>query len=228
MRQSLGLALAAGIILVVAACGGTTPAPTAGPGGGTPAAVITPAPVATARPGGGTATGTECAAIPTFSIANPNPTFPQDTELLARFPASIGGAPATAVSAVPFGALLCFGGQEGYNQAVAGLPAGYNWATVGFGSAKYELDGESVTLSAFRTPGSDARTLVDALIQLAATSGEPMDGTMSQGSIGGKNALIFTEGDGTVTYGYVAGDTLYFLEEGVTEAQAATIFAALP
>ena len=158
----------------------------------------------------------------------PNPSFPQDTELLSRFPATIGGAAATNVGAVPFGAFLCIGGQAGYNQAVANMPAGFNWATVGFGSAKYELDGDDVTLSAFRTPGSDARTLVDALFQLAAQQGEADLGTVTQANVGGKNAIIVTASDGGKTYAYASGDTMYFLEEGVPDTVAATVFAALP
>ena len=222
MRQSSLLALSAGVVLLLVACGGTTPPPTAGPGGGTPATVATP------RPGGGGGTGTECAAIPTFSLQNPNPSFAPDPELLAKFPQSIGGAPATDVGAFPFGSFLCLGGQAGYSQAVANLPPGTNWAAISLGSATYELAGDEVELSAFRTPGSDPRALVDALFQLAAQNGQADVGTVSQGSIGGKSVIIVTDSGGDKTYAYASGDTLYFLEEGLPDTVAATVLAALP
>ena len=41
------------------------------------------------------------------------------------------------------------------------------------------------------------------------------------GNIGGKNAIIVTQADGAKSYGYTFGDTIYFLEDDVTEAQAA-------
>jgi hypothetical protein len=222
MRRPALLAISVGAILLVAACGGTAPPAASGPGAGTPAAVITPG------PGGGVATGTECAAIPTFSLANPNPSFPPDTALVAKFPAAIGGSPATDDETAPFGAILCLGGQQPYNQAVAGLPGTCNWSTVSFGSATYELDDAEFELFAFRTPGGDARSFVVALVALSAQSGQQFEGTMSQGNVGGKNALIVTQTDGSKDYGYVSGDTLFFIESGATEAQAATILAALP
>ena len=217
MRRTTNLTLVFGVALAVIACGGTTPATNAPRGTG-----------AAVPPGGGTATGTECAAFPTFSLANPNPSFPADEALLAKFPATIAGAPATDVSAVPFGAFMCLAGQAAYNQAVAGMPAGSNWASVGWGSATYTIGGEEITLTAFHTPGQTAQTMVDSLLRLAAAQGQQLEGTMSQGTVGGKNAIIVTQPDGNKNYGYAAGDTLFFIEEDVSEEQAATVLAALP
>jgi hypothetical protein len=161
-------------------------------------------------------------------VQNPNPSFPPDTELQAKFPASIGGSPATDLSTGPFGAFLCLGGQATYNQAVAGLPGGVNWATVSVGSADYTIDGEDLQLTAFRTPGSDARAFVDALLQLARNMGNDVQGTLSNGPVGGKTAFIVTQPDGTKSYGYATGDTLFLIDEDATDAQAATMLAALP
>src|SRR5437016_4811019 len=116
MRRSLFAALSAGLVFLVAACGSSpatstapggatqVPGATQAPGGASQAPVVTPAPIQsivipTPPPGGGTASGTECAAFPTFSLANPlPPSFPPDTTLEAKFPATIDGQPVKDLS----------------------------------------------------------------------------------------------------------------------------------
>jgi hypothetical protein len=50
---------------------------------------------------------------------------------------------------------------------------------------------------------------------------------MAPASIGGKSAFVWTQADGDLSYLYPRGDVLFGFFDA-TEAQAATIFAALP
>jgi hypothetical protein len=199
-----------------------TPAPSGAPPTSGPTSGASGSPIA--------GTGHECDAVPTFSISNPNPASPPpDTGLLAHFPATIDGQPVTDVQATQWVWFLCaFAGQTAVDQALAQAGSGFNLATMSFGSAKATVDGESVDLSAFRTPGTDSNAMVQYLALLAAQSGTDINpGNVSSANIGGKNVYVWTNDDGTKGYAYPAGDTLISFDS-VTDSQATKILAALP
>ncbi len=230
MRRSLFAVGATALLMVLVGCS-SSPAATEGPGGGTQApGGATQAPGgATQAPGG--ATGTECASIPTFSISNPvPPSFPPDPTLEAHFPATIDGQPVTDVTSERFVDMLCaFGGQTVVDQENTALGSGFNLAEMSFGDATATVDGDSVDLTAFRTPNADANGLVQYIASLAALSGSTsgVTGTSSSANIGGKNVLVWTDSDGNKSYAYASGDTVVFFDS-VTDDEAAKILTALP
>jgi hypothetical protein len=223
------VALAAAIV----GCGGTTPA-----GSGNPGTTLAPGATATLGPvsspgitpagtGGVAVTGHECDAVPTFSVGNPNPSFPPDSALLAKFPTTVDGQPVTDVSASPWLYFLCLGGQNAFNQA-ASSSGGVNLATMSFGGFTANVDGEDVDVFAFRQPGADGNTLAQTIASLAAASGNPIDvGQVSTATVGGKSVYTWTDSDGNKGYGYVSGDTLISFDS-VTDSQASKIVSALP
>ena len=88
MRRALFVTIGAGMMMLVLACGGGTSA-TLAPG-------QTPAPVGqSTSPPVAVPPGQACAGQPTFSLATPQPSFAQDTELIAKFPTTIDGQPVT-------------------------------------------------------------------------------------------------------------------------------------
>jgi hypothetical protein len=222
------------LVLFLAACTGAPAAtPTVGPGATSPAA--TP-PEATQVPAVPTATpaavgGHECDAIPTFSLENPEPSFPPDTALLSAFPQQIGGQPVTEVTTFSFAALLClFGGQAAVDEFRSELQGGLDIALLSMGTAEVTIDDESISLVAFRLAGRSGTEIIASFAQLAAIaageSGEP-EAEFSTQTVGGKSVTVVTDQDGDVTYLYVVGDILWALSD-VTPEQAATILAGLP
>jgi hypothetical protein len=233
--------LAVVALLVISACGSSSPtqAPGVTQAPGATQAPATQAP-ATQAPGeatqapasqpGGSTTGDLCAGMPTFSITNPEPSFPNDPQLETHFPASIDGSDASNVTSLSFLGMMCGlpGGAGGIAAMTGQIGAGIDWTTVTFGSADYTVDGDDITLSAFRTPGSDSNAIVQSLGQLAAFSGAGITGSVSTSSIGGKNVFVFTDStDGSKSYAYPSGDTLIYTDT-VTDDEAQKIFSALP
>ena len=242
MRVSFTFISAVALTLAIVGCGsgtpggsatpgatlapGTTPAPgaTATPAGSTPAPTVpggTPAPT-----GGVVLTGHECDAVPTFSISNPNPSFPPDTELLAHYPTTVDGQPVTDAQAYPWVYLLCLGGQATFNQTVTANPM---MASLSFGQFTANVDGEDVDVFAWRQPGGDATSLAQTIAALAAAAGNPIDvGQITTSNIGGKNVYTWTDStDGSTGYAYVSGDTMLSFSD-VTDSQATKILSALP
>jgi hypothetical protein len=233
VRWTIAVFVSVALAAAIVGCSSTpsatptlAPGATATPGGATQPPGTTPTPGATQPPGGGT--GTECAAYPTFSLSSPGlPGFEPDTTLQAKFPTEIDGQPVSDLETGYWAAFLCIGGQASYDQTVAGLGGGLNWASMSYGSATYTVDDEDTQLHAFRTPGQDANAIVQALAQLAAASGQEQDGTVSTGTVAGRAVLILTDSSGEQSYGFLSGDTLFFTDT-VTDSQAAKIVAALP
>ncbi len=239
MRVSFALIGSVALAMAIVGCGsgtpggsatpGTTLAPgaTATPAGSTPAPTV---PGTTTGPTGGVVlTGHECDAVPTFSIANPNPSFPQDETLNAHFPATIDGQPVTDVTSTQWLYFICMtGGQAAVQQAVNQGGGSFNLATLSWGSATANVDGEDVDLTAFRTAGGDSNSMVQYLSLLAAQSGTTIDvSNVTQANVGGKNVFTWTDSDGTKNYAYPSGDTLIFFDS-VTDSQATKILTALP
>jgi len=203
--------VAAGALLValLAACGGTTP--------------VTTSPTTGAAPTTG-APPTDGGPLPSFSFAIPS--FVPDPALQGAFPTEIDGQPLTNVQAVSFLSVMQSSqDQAGIDAFVAAMQAlGLDPASVGYGSGTVEVDGEEVALQAVRTPNTDPRPAIDALIALDAPDPAP---TVSSGTVGGKPVTISTFEDGDVDYYYISGDIAWLLS-GTTEDQAATILGALP
>ncbi|MEO8625572.1 MAG: hypothetical protein ABI452_02625 [Candidatus Limnocylindrales bacterium] len=230
---------AAVMAVAVVACGGTTPGASSTPGATlAPGATATPAgstpaptaPGATTAPTGGLVlTGHECDAVPTFSLGNPDPSFPQDETLNAHFPATIDGQPVTDVTSSQWLYFICMtGGQAAVQRAVSQSGGSFNLASLSWGSATANVDGEDVDMTAFRTAGGDSNSMVQYLSLLAAQAGNQIDVTnVSQANVGGKNVYTWTDADGTKNYAYASGDTLIVLDS-VTDSQATKILSALP
>lgn len=223
------LALAAGGLLAVAACGGAAPGTSQAPGATLAGPGQTVGFVATPVPGGGTSQ--VCAGAPTFNpLASEQPVLARDLELEALFPAQISGQPAEHLQSVRWFESLCMSNPTGVDQMVQALPAGINPATFTYASASYPLDDGTLSLSAFRTPGGDANVMVQNFNQLVLVIGgttAEQGGSMSTANIGGKNVSIWTQPDGDKSYLYVRGDTLFGTTD-LTDAQGAALFAALP
>jgi hypothetical protein len=236
-RSALAMLFAAGVMM--AACGGATPAATSTPGGGTPTGGptatggtgATPTPTTPVSTPGATnqpPAGNICAGFPTLDPNNPlaMPSPVPDPGLEAHFPAQIDGSDATDVESGSFAAFACLGGSQSLQQLQN--TAGYDLTKLTWGQADYTVDGEDVELLAFRIPGGDANQIVATLAQLVVAAGA--DSTIegvTQGTAGGKNVIIVAHDDGTQGYGYVTGDTLITVEEATT-SQAEKIFAAVP
>lgn len=243
MRVSFALIGSVALAVAIVGCGSGTPGGSATPratSGATlaPGATATPAsstpaptvPGATTAPTGGVgATGHECDAVPTFSIGNPNPSFPQDETLNAHFPPTIDGQPVTEVTSTQWLYFICLtGGQAAVQAAINQSGGSFNLATLSWGSATANVDGEDVELTGFRTAGGDSNAMVQYLSLLAAQSGKTIDVTnVTQANVGGKNVFTWTDSDGSKSFAYPSGDTLIFFDS-VTDSQAAKILSALP
>jgi hypothetical protein len=223
--------------LIIAACGGTTPAATGTPGGGTPTGVPTGGATATPTPAttpGSTPSATNqppaaavCAAFGTMDPNNPlvTPVVVPDPTLEAHFPAQIDGSSASEVQSGAFAQYWCFYGAQGIQQLQNS--AGYDLSKLTWGQAKYTVDDDGVTVLGFRIPGGDGNQIVATLAQLVALSGNAEDlGQVSQGTVAGKNVYIITHDDGTKDYGWVTGDTL-LTAGGLTDSQAQKVLSAL-
>lgn len=213
------------LVALLAACSSGAAAPTGPAVDTTPASQPTgavPQPSDGSAPGSSFSFALPSFAIPSFAI----PSFMPDPALQGAFPTEIDGQPLTNVQAVSFLSVM----QSSQDQAdidafVAAMQAlGLDPASVGYGSGTVEVDGEEVTLQAVRTPGTDPRPAIDALIALDPPDPAP---TISSGTVGGKPVTISTFEDGDVDYYYISGDIAWLLS-GTTEDQAATILGALP
>ena len=227
-RRASHLVNAMAGVLLIAACSGSSATPTApvpstpaGGGGGVPT-----------LPAGGGGTGTECAGIPTLDpAASAAPSFSADSTLTAKFPTTIDGQPVTGALSVQYLSALCQeGGQtavDTYTQAFAA--AGITFATMSVGSFQATVDGAPVTVNALRTPGQDSSKIVSSYAMLAQQlGGTTFTGSMSPGSVGGKNVTVATDpSTESVAYLYTTGDTI-FVVGSVTADEAGKVLAALP
>ena len=214
-----------------AACGGST-ATSAPTGAGATGAVKTAA--AGATPTAAATSGVVPTVGPGGSVAVP--TFAPDNDLAAKFPASIDGSPVSDVTTALFvDVMRGFGAKDTDVQAIVAAfnTFGVDFGKVSFGSASYEVDDDTVQLTALRTPGGDANKIIQNYSLLAGVfntapgaTAEPVP-ALTQSNIGGKNITLATDQDGNVTFLYVSGDTL-FSWDGTTDAQNTKIAAALP
>lgn len=217
-------------VLALAACSSSaTPTATSGPGGGGNPTTGIGNPTPGGGGGGGTSAG--CAGRPTFSLATDAPTFAPDAALLAKYPQQIDGQPITNAQSGFFIDLVCLGGGAGVDQMGQAFAAiGYDLSTLSLGSFDATVDGSGVSVSAIRTPGKDAILIIQnaSTFALALGGTNPLSGTMSQASIGGKTVNVVTNTDGSKDYYYASGDVLFGVTDTITDSQATKIFSALP
>ena len=230
VRLTIGLISSIALAMAIIGCSSAPAGPTLAPGQTATPAPATLAPGATATPAGAVITGHECDAVPTFSISNPvEPSFPRDEVAEGHFPATIDGQPVTDVESQQWLYFLCYlGGQASFEQA-ANQAGGVNLATSSFAQANATVDGEEVALTAWRSPGTDANSLVQYLSMLALQSGTDITvSDIQQTNVAGKNVYTWTDSeDGSKGFAYPSGDTLIIFD-GVTDSQATKILTALP
>jgi hypothetical protein len=176
--------------------------------------------------------GRECQSIPTFNpMASPQPSFPNDPTLQAQFPTKISGQAVENAQTVSMLAFVCYlAGQDSVDelrQAFSSL--GWNIASLSVGSFDAPFDDGAVTVSAVRAPGQDAAKLISNFAMFADIAGISVsDSDLSQTTVSGKSVQhTGPDADGTRSYFYVHGDTLFVIQDA-TDAQAAEILGALP
>jgi len=228
MRRALFMTMGAGLVALVAACGGggavatQLPVPGATPAPGAQATPAVPPPVDVAA---------VCNGLPTFSLQTPTPSFRTDAELNAKFPTSIGGQPVTEVESQYWIDFLCYYPNNGTAIGKFVSVFGTNLSGVTFGSGHVELDGNDITIQALRVGGGDAGQVMqhigDFLLALGADPATVQGMQTSTTSLGGKNVTVVTNENGDTSYVYASGDTAWSLND-VTPEEAGTIFAALP
>jgi hypothetical protein len=227
---------------LLAACGGTAATASPTSGGGTPTIaptsvatpVVTPSSATSLPPTptfGGTnepPLGSVCAAFPTIDPKNPL-NFPSpvpDPTLEAHFPAQVDGNNVTDLQSGNWAAFVCLGGDSA---AIDQLQSqiGVSLADASWASAKAVADDEQVDLFGLRVPGGSAQQLVGVIAQIVALSGHNMttEGTVGQGTAGGKQVFTYTDANGT-SYGLVIGDSLIFAGP-MTQSQADEVFSAV-
>lgn len=244
-RRSLSIpATALSAALLLAACGGSsaTTAPTAGgvtptSAAATTAALPTSATVPSAAPATvAAATVAPTDAQPTTPGATPGPvsvpSFASDNGLVAKFPTSVDGQPVTNVQTAIFADVLRQSGGtdtdvQKLTQTLSAI--GIDFTTMSFGSAQATVDGEPVSITALRTPNTDANKIIQNYPIMVTAFGSPPEvmPTMSQSTISGKNVTLAVSSEGDTTVLYVSGDTLFILQS-MTDSQTAKVIAALP
>lgn len=187
------VALLAGAVLLVAACG-STGTPTGGPGT-TPAAGVTPAPA-----------GSEGAA---FSFAMPS--FTSDPELEALLPDEIGGA---ATEKLSMSGTDLIGEGSGQDLAVILTQFGKQPSDLSAGLA----GAAGIDIIAYRVQGIDANALFQAFLQLIGNE----DNVVSDANLGGKSIKKIVTIEGDTSYVYASGDVL-FIVEAIDEAAPALL-----
>jgi hypothetical protein len=219
------LALAAGVVFVVAACGAAAPGTSLAPGQtpGTGSTPVPPPPIDVSQ---------MCAGMPTYSPQTPTPVFLQDDVLNAKFPTTVDGQPVTNIRSTNWLQSVCYSGNATESlQRFAAIFGAAALPGISTGSASATVDGDTVSISAFRIAGTDANAIFTHFTEFAIGIGisptEAAKYAVSQGNVGGKNVYIVTDPDGDKSYDLVSGDSVFSIF-GSDEAQAATVLAAFP
>jgi len=186
------------------------------------------------KPGGPTAgpAGRECESIATFNpVASPQPRFQSDATLQAEFPAKISGQAVQNAQTVPMLAFVCYlAGQDSVDELRQAFTLlGWNVAALSVGSFDAPLGDDTVTVSAVRAPDQDASKLISNFGIFADIAGISVSDTdLSTTTVSGQSVQATSaDADGTRSYFYVHGDTLFVLQDA-TDTQAAAILQALP
>ena len=177
--------------------------------------------------------GSECDGVPTFNVlASPQPSFATDATLLAEFPKQVAGQPIDNVQAVPMLTFVCFylGGQATVDQFRTSLSRlGWNISDMSYGSFDTTVQDETVSVTAIRFPGQDAGSLIANFGLFGAFAGINIAGDgLTDANVGGKTVKTTqADSDGTKSYFYTHGDTLFLIQDA-TDDQATAILQALP
>jgi len=138
----------------------------------------------------------------------------------------VDGNNVTDLQSGSWAAFVCLAGNS---SAVDQLQSkiGVNLADVSWATASVVADDEQVDLFGLRVPGGNAQQLVSVISEIVGLSGQTMasQGTVGQGTAGGKPVFTYTTEDG-VNYGLVVGDSLIFAGP-MTQAQADMVFSAV-
>ena len=224
------LPLAAAVIVLVAACGGSTSsAPTGGsaaprtPGGSVAAASLpvagSPAVAASAAPSlAGQPSAQPSAPVITGTHADP--------ALEALLPAAVGGTP-LARSSVSLATML----DSGANRPAIDAFLGSIGKSEGDGSVALAVDPSGVVpggISAFKVTGADATALLGGLVAVER-SDLGAGATVAQATVGGKAVTVLTIGNGVNdnTWVYGHGDVV-FVVKAPDAARAAAFLELLP
>jgi hypothetical protein len=172
-----------------------------------------------------------CAGLPTFSLEGPAPSFAQDAELNAKFPAQIDGNPVTGVQSSYYLTGLCYFGNTDTIARFAQSFPGTNMSAMSTGSARATVGEDDISIQALRVPGGNAAQMVANVEAFLIAIGVPPENTTgltkTSANLGGRNVTVITDEDGDTTYVYPSGDTIFSVSD-CTQEQAGTIFAALP
>ena len=202
-RIARALAGLAGVALLVAACGGSTPS-------GAASVAPTAAPTAAATQGPG--------------ATNANPTFPTaslhgDVDLEALFPDEIAGKPLQVLSmtgeqmvadgdAAEMGQMLTLLGKT-----PADLSAAFGGVT-------------EVGIVAFQVDGAPGNQIFEALKSASETA---VGATVTPASYGGKSVQKFVPTDDDASYIYIYQDVVFIVTGAeITDATLNEVFSKLP
>lgn len=207
---------------VIAACGGGAPTGTGRPG--TSVAIPSLAIPSIAIP----SIAVPSISVPSISI--PSIVVNPDTDLQARFPATVPDGEVGEVSTGNLMAALISSLEPQQQQQITSTisSAGMDPNALAYGSQTITMNQNNVVqLEGIRTPGGDANRFIAIWPQLAQMV-EPDESpdAVSQGTVGDKQVVILTSPEGVVSYLYATGDVGWRLT-GADETEAAAIFDAI-
>jgi hypothetical protein len=207
-RSARSLALAAGIAIVVAACGGNAATQTPGA-----TAVATPPPATAAPTQGPESSG----GIPSFDTSS----FHADQDLESLLPKEIGGEAITALSMSGAQFITADSAPE-FAAALTTLGKSPTDLSVAFGG------NTKVTIIAFQVDGAPADQILTALF---AAYQQETQATISDVTFSGKSVKKVTPSDATedVSYIYAVRDVVFAVGgTDVTDALLTEAFQKLP
>jgi hypothetical protein len=175
-----------------------------------------------------------CAGIPQYPPDKPpgSLVLTPDPTLEAEYPMTIDGQPVTNLASARYIESLCaLGGDASIAAAENQLAPGVDLNDIRVATGNVVIDGQSVTIDAYRLPnhrGDELVAVVGVLATTVAGSEARFTDDLVQTTAGGRSVLQFTNAaDGSVSYLYATGDTLFIVEDS-TPSQADKIVAALP
>ena len=175
-----------------------------------------------------------CAGIPQYPPDKPpgSLVLTPDPALEAEYPTTIDGQPVTDIASARYIESLCaLGGDASIAAAESELAPGVDLNDISVATGNVVVDGQPVTIDSYRLPNHRGDELVSAVGVLATTvagSEARFTDDLVQTTAGGRSVLQFTNAaDGSVSYLYATGDTLFIIEDS-TQSQADKIVAALP
>jgi hypothetical protein len=174
-----------------------------------------------------------CAGIPQYPPDKPpgSLVLTADASLEAKFPTTIDGQPVTGLASAKYVETLCaLGGDASILAAERGLAPGIDLTDMRVASGDVVVDGQPVTIYALQAPGHTGDELLSAtdVLSESVAGNEAITEDLVQTTAGGRSVWRFTNAaDGSVSYLYSSGDTMFTVEDA-TQSQADKVIAALP